>query len=101
MKSISSCSGRGSSVGVSIDVSVVPTSAVPRDREHHPAVRRMRHHDRRVSRQERLVKHQVNAWLGALSDWASGSAMRRTESENGPLALITARAAIVHCRPSS
>ena len=36
-------------------------------------------------------------WLGAISVSAPGSARRRTESENGPVALMTTRAPIVHC----
>ena len=34
---------------------------VPRNREHHAAVRRVRHHDRRVGRQKGVVEHQMNA----------------------------------------
>ena len=40
-------------------------------------------------------------WLGAISVSASGSASRRTESENAPVALTITRAVIVHCRPVS
>ena len=63
MKSISSSSGRGSSVGVG-DRRVgradqrVP---VPRDGEHHAAVARVRHHDGAVAGQERLREHEVDA----------------------------------------
>jgi hypothetical protein len=63
--------------------------AVPRDREHHAAIRGVRHHDRRVGRQKGVVEDEMECPGSARSASASGSASRRTESENAPVALTT------------
>ena len=86
MNSISPASGRGSSVGVSIGVSVVPTSVCPCQ----GIANMTRPSDvcgtmiaESVARNE-WSNTRWMPWLGAMSAGASGSARRRTESENAP-----------------
>jgi hypothetical protein len=83
MNSISSCNGRGSSVGVAIGVSVVPTSAWPC--QGIANITRPSDVCGTMIAESADKKEWWNTrwipWLGAIMVSTSGSASRRTESE--------------------